>query len=223
MPHEDTNGNQDEFAEDDEGNPADTPDRRNGSAVIGSATITVEDGVPRRSSGEASSFLPQLILSLCASANSPPVTLLVPFDDSPLSRAALERAGEFAAFMDQEVVALAVIPENDLDYAEERGWLTERTPFTVEAITDRLERRAREIAPNVRFRHETIADEEGEEPVATRTLDVVRKVREVAQEEGATVLFLGSENAGRVASPLSSVGNPLSEDDTYDVHIVRHA
>ena len=148
------------------------------------------------------------------------MTLLVPFDDSPLSRAALERAGEFAAFMDTEVVALTVIPD-DLEYAESRGWLTERTPFTVEAIADRLERRAAEIAPNARFRHETLDD--GDDPVATITLDVVRKVREVAHEEGATILFLGSENAGRVASPLSSVGNPLSEDATYDVHIVRHA
>ena len=151
------------------------------------------------------------------------MTLLVPFDDSPLSRAALQRASEFAGFMDQEVVALTVIPEDDLDYAEEHGWLTERTPFTVEAIADRLESRAREIAPNVRFRYETLADEEGEEPVATRTLDVVRKVRQVANEEDTTMLFLGSENAGRVTSPLSSVGSPLSEDAAYDIHIVRHA
>lgn len=151
------------------------------------------------------------------------MTLLVPFDDSPLARAALRRASEFSEFMDQEVVALTVIPEGDLDYAEEHGWLTERTPFTVEAIADRLESRAREIAPTVRFRYETLADEEGEEPVATRTLDVVRKVREVANEEETTILFLGSENAGRVTSPLSSVGSPLSEDAAYDIHIVRHA
>jgi nucleotide-binding universal stress UspA family protein len=151
------------------------------------------------------------------------VTLLVPFDDSPLSRAALRRASEFGEFMDQEVVALTVIPEGDLDYVEEHGWLTERTPFTVDAIADRLANRTREVAPNARFRYETLADEEGEEPVATRTLDVVRKVREVAHDEDASILFLGSENAGRVTSPLSSVGSPLSEDAAYDIHIVRHA
>jgi nucleotide-binding universal stress UspA family protein len=148
------------------------------------------------------------------------MTLLVPFDDSPLSRAALKRASEFAAFMDREVVALTVVPD-DPDYAESRGWLTERTPSSVDAIAERLERRVDEIAPNARFRYEPLDDED--DPVATTTLDVVRKVREVAHEEGTTILFLGSENAGRVASPLSSVGNPLSEDATYDVHIVRHA
>jgi hypothetical protein len=44
----------------------------------------------------------------------------------------------------------------------------------------------------------------------------------VAQDEGATVLFVGSENAGRVSTPVSSVGDPVSEDPRYDVHIVRH-
>lgn len=148
------------------------------------------------------------------------MTLLVPFDDSPLSRAALKRASEFAAFMDTEVVALTIIPD-DTDYAEERGWLTEQTPSTVEAIAARLETKAHEVAPNARFRHELLDGEE--DPVATTTLDVVRKIRQVAHEEDAEILFVGSENAGRVASPLSSVGNPLSEDDDYDVHIVRHA
>jgi nucleotide-binding universal stress UspA family protein len=147
------------------------------------------------------------------------MTLLVPFDDSPLSRAALRRASEFAACMDRELVALTVVPD-DLDYAEERGWLTEQTPFTVEAIAARLERKATEIAPNARFRHETI---ESDDPVSTTTLDVVRKVRQVAGEEDTTVLFIGSENAGRVVSPQSSVGSPLSEDATYDLHIVRRA
>jgi nucleotide-binding universal stress UspA family protein len=148
------------------------------------------------------------------------MTLLVPFDDSPLSRAALKRASEFAAFMDTEVVALTVIPD-DTDYATERGWLTEQTPSTVEAIAARLEEKAHEVAPNARFRHEPLDGDD--DPVATTTLDVVRKIRQVAHDEDAEILFVGSENAGRVTSPLSSVGNPLSEDAAYDVHIVRHA
>ena len=147
------------------------------------------------------------------------MTLLVPYDDSPLSRAALKRASKFAAFTNDELVALTVVPD-DLEYAEERGWLTEQTPFTVEAIAERLEKKATEIAPNARFRHETIDDEE--DPVATTTLDVVRKVREVAADEDTSILFIGSENAGRVVTPQSSVGKPLSEDATYDIHIVRN-
>ena len=149
------------------------------------------------------------------------MTLLVPYDDSPLSRAALRRASEFASFMDREVVALTVIPADDLAYAEDRGWLTERTPFTVDAVADKLRERVAEQAPNARFRYELLDD--ADDPVATQTLDVVRKVREVAHDEDVEILFLGSENAGRVTSPLSSVGNPLSDDATYDVHIVRSA
>jgi hypothetical protein len=34
-------------------------------------------------------------------------------------------------------------------------------------------------------------------------------------------VFVGSENAGRVSTPISSVGSPVSEDPDYDVHIVR--
>jgi nucleotide-binding universal stress UspA family protein len=153
-------------------------------------------------------------------SNTDPMTLLVPFDDSPLSRAALKRASEFAAFMDTEVVALTVVPD-DTDYAAAHGWLTEQTPSTVEAIAARLEEKVREVAPNARFRYETLDGED--DPVATTTLDVVRKIRQVAGEEDAEILFVGSENAGRVASPLSSVGSPLSEDAAYDIHIVRHA
>jgi nucleotide-binding universal stress UspA family protein len=148
------------------------------------------------------------------------MTLLVPFDDSPLSRAALRRASEFAGFMNREVVALTIIPD-DTDYAEERGWLTAQTPSAFEAIAARLKGKAHEVAPNARFRAEPLDGED--DPVATTTLDVVRKIRQVANEEDAEILFVGSENAGRVASPLSSVGNPLSEDAAYDIHIVRHA
>ena len=58
--------------------------------------------------------------------------------------------------------------------------------------------------------------------VASVTTDVVRTVRVVAQEVDATIVFVGSENAGRVSTPVSSVGAPVSEDPRYDVHIVRH-
>jgi hypothetical protein len=58
--------------------------------------------------------------------------------------------------------------------------------------------------------------------VASVTTDVVRTIRSVAQEVGATIVFIGSENAGRVSTPVTSVGAPVSADPRYDVHIVRH-
>jgi len=59
--------------------------------------------------------------------------------------------------------------------------------------------------------------------MASVTTDVVRTIREVAHEVDASIVFVGSENAGRVSTPVSSVGAPVSEDPGYDVHIVRHA
>jgi nucleotide-binding universal stress UspA family protein len=148
------------------------------------------------------------------------MTLLVPFDGSELSTAALSRAAEFADFMDEEVLALAVIPQ-DPEYARERGWLDQGDPFNLDLVESRLSSAVAETAAEATFRCERLDDADAE-PLATTTTDVIRKIREVAAEVDARILFVGSENAGRVSSPLSSVGNPLSEDPRYDVHIVRH-
>jgi nucleotide-binding universal stress UspA family protein len=148
------------------------------------------------------------------------MTLLVPFDGSALSKAALARASEFAEFMDAPVVALVVVPD-DPEYARERGWLEPGDPFDCDLIESRLANVVAEIAPDSRFRCERL-DESEIDPLATTTTAVIRRIREVAGAVDAQILFVGSENAGQVSSPLSSVGNPLSEDPRYDVHIVRH-
>ena len=147
------------------------------------------------------------------------MVLLVPFDGSELSMAALRRAIEVGELRDEEVLALTVVPD-DAAYAEERGWLRADEPFESDTIRRRLAERIAELAPEASYRVERV---DTDDPVATATLDVIRTIREVAAEVGATILFLGSENAGRVSTPLASVGNPLSEDPRYDIHIVRHA
>jgi nucleotide-binding universal stress UspA family protein len=148
------------------------------------------------------------------------VTYLVPFDGSDLAVAALRRATEFASVMDEEVVAMVAIPPDDVDFAVERGWVDESDPYDVDRIVERLETQVREGAPDATFRVETTEDVSS---VATHTTDVVRTIREVAREVDADVVFIGSENAGRVSTPVCSVGAPISEDPRYDVHIVRHA
>jgi len=35
-------------------------------------------------------------------------------------------------------------------------------------------------------------------------------------------VFLGSDNAGRVVTPVTSVAGTVADDAEYDVHIVRH-
>jgi nucleotide-binding universal stress UspA family protein len=148
------------------------------------------------------------------------VTYLVPFDGSPLAEAALARATEFGSVMDEDVLALAVVPVDEPDFAVERGWIDAPEEYDPDDVVDRLRSQVADVAPTAAFRCERPEDVSS---VASVTTDVVRTIRIVAQEVGATIVFIGSENAGRVSTPVSSVGAPVSEDPRYDVHIVRHA
>jgi len=47
-------------------------------------------------------------------------------------------------------------------------------------------------------------------------------LRSLGEELDVSVIFIGTENAGRISTPVTSVGSPLSKDPQYDVHIVRH-
>lgn len=144
---------------------------------------------------------------------------LVPFDDSPLSRTALRRADEFASAMDEDVVALVVVPPST-EYAREKGWLDPDEHFDVDRIARGLRTRVREFAPEARVEVETTEETDYRASVTT---DVVRRIREMAAQLDATVLFVGTANAGSVATPVTSVGSPVSDDPQYDVHVVRHA
>ncbi|PSQ16120.1 universal stress protein [Halobacteriales archaeon QS_8_69_26] len=147
------------------------------------------------------------------------MALLVPFDGSDLSTAALERAVEFGEFTGEEVVVPSVVPPSE-EYARERGWIAPDEPFDPDLVAGRLRDRAEAVAPGATHRTEVPEDVSA---TASLTTDVVRTIHEVAAEVGASVLSVGSANAGRVSTPLSSVGTPVSEDPRYDVHIVRHA
>jgi nucleotide-binding universal stress UspA family protein len=146
------------------------------------------------------------------------MTLLVPFDGSTLSAAALERATDFASFTGEDVLALTVVPDEP-EYALSRNWLGPADTFDPEAIAERLGERVADIAPEAEFRYEIPEDVSS---MGSVTTDVIRTIRTVAHEVEASVIFIGSENAGRVSSPVSNVGAPVSEDPSYDVYIIRH-
>lgn len=145
------------------------------------------------------------------------MTLLVPFDGSELSTAALERATEFSTFRGEDLVVLTVVPD-DPEYARERGWLDPEDTFDVGVIERKLRQRVLDLAPAADFRCELI---ENVDPVASETTDVARRIRQAASEVGASVVFVGSENAGRISTPLTSVGSPVADTPQYDVYIVR--
>ncbi|GAB7017996.1 universal stress protein [Halostagnicola bangensis] len=146
------------------------------------------------------------------------MSLLVPYDGSELATSALEKATEFSDLLGEELVVLTVIPDDE-DYARERGWITRGEPFDQAAIADGIAKRSNAVAPEATFRTERV---DSDEPTATATTDVVREIRLVAGEIEASVVFIGSENAGSVIAPLSSVGSPVANDQRYDVYVVRH-
>ncbi|MFB6217593.1 MAG: universal stress protein [Halobacteriaceae archaeon] len=147
------------------------------------------------------------------------MTLLVPFDGSELSVAALERARDLADARDEDVLAVTVLPA-DAEYARSRGWVDGDEHLDPDRVEERLGRQVADVAPGAAYRCAVV---ESDDPLASAEMDVARTVRQVAAEVDASVVVVGSENAGRVARPLTSVGSPVSEDPRYDVYIVRHA
>ena len=148
------------------------------------------------------------------------MTLLAPYDGSDLSKTAVKRATEFADYRGEEVAVLTVVPEDEA-FAVERDWITPGEEYDPADIERRFEREVQAIAPETTFRTER--PDESAAVAATTINDITRKIREVARNLDASIVFVGSDNAGRVSTPVTSVGSPISEDPEYDVHIVRHA
>jgi nucleotide-binding universal stress UspA family protein len=147
------------------------------------------------------------------------MTLLVPFDGSTLSKRALERADEFAALRNEEVVVMTVVPEDE-SFAVDRGWIEPGESLDVDAVCDRFEAVVHDIDASATFRCERPSETEA---LATTTIDdITRTIRTVADELDVSIVFIGSENAGIVSLSSDSVGDPISEDPRYDVHIVRN-
>ena len=149
------------------------------------------------------------------------MTLLVPYDGSALSKTALTKAAEFGELTDNDLVVVTVIPDQDVEYARSHGWLEAGEPFHAELIAGDLEDEIKRIAPEATFQWELTASDE---PTATATMNVVRTIRRVATELDVSIVFIGTQNAGAVTVPLSSVGGSVaSKQGGYDVYIVRTA
>ena len=150
----------------------------------------------------------------------PDMTLLAPYDGSELSMVAVRRATEFADYRGESVVVVTVVPDNQ-EFAVERGWIDPGETYDPEAVATRFEAEVNDAAPTATFRAEH--PEPGAVRGSTTINDVTRTIREVARELDVSIVFVGSDNAGRVSTPVTSVGSPISEDPSYDVLIVRHA
>jgi len=142
------------------------------------------------------------------------MTFLVPFDGSALAEAALVRAIEFASVLDEDVLAVSVIPKGNAEYARERGWLDSDEPFELQSVVAALHSQVTNLCPSADFRHLTVDRHASPGTIATR-------VRQRAQCEDVSMVFVGSDNAGHLVTEVSSVGGTIAADDAYDVVIVR--
>jgi nucleotide-binding universal stress UspA family protein len=140
------------------------------------------------------------------------MTLVVPFDGSRLSKAALLRAVQFEEVLDEDVVAVSAIPANNAAYARERGWLDADEQFDADAVVSHLREAVAEVAPAADFRHVSV------DRNATRGT-IANRLRNFARSHDASIVFLGSENAGRITTSLT-VGRSVAADPDYDTLIV---
>ncbi|WIV67654.1 universal stress protein [Natrialbaceae archaeon AArc-T1-2] len=141
------------------------------------------------------------------------MTFVVPFDGSDLAEAALRKATAYGDALEEDVVAVTVVPERKR-YAREKGWIDEDEPYDVAAAVEALRERAETVAPEASFEYERIREFPPAEGIADR-------IERLALEHDATVLFLGSDNVGRVVTPLASVAVNVTAEDAYDVYLVR--
>lgn len=140
------------------------------------------------------------------------MVFLAPFDGSDLSASALVRAVEFSTVLEEDVVS--IIPKGNRAYARKRDWIGETDQFDLQQIVANLHQRVTEIAPSADYHHYTV-----DRYALPGT--IAGQLREIALDLDATMVFVGSENAGRIVSGVGSVDARVAAKDGYDVVIVR--
>lgn len=141
------------------------------------------------------------------------MTVVVPYDSSERAKAALKRANEFTD-RPGTVIAVVVIPNENERYARERGWIEGGEEFEPRVIVNRLQAEVEAIDPDATFEY----------VVAGRYAQagqIASEIRDFAKDRDAQLVVLGSENAGRIVSNVSSVASTVTADSAYDVLIVR--
>jgi nucleotide-binding universal stress UspA family protein len=154
---------------------------------------------------------------------------LVPFDGSDLSEAALAKANLHAQAIDEvsgainkelvherpvEILAVSIIPDNPR-FARESGWIQDKKEFDVRNVANTLHKQVTEIAPGAQFNWEHVGKR-------ARAGIISNEIRSYAEDTNTDMVFIGSENAGRIVSTVSSVGRQVVTGEGYDVCIVRH-
>lgn len=143
------------------------------------------------------------------------MSYLVPFDGSPLSVAALHRAGVVGAALGVPVTAVTAVPRNNREYALGRGWIEPGESFDLEGICERLERMVERTAPRAAFEHVVVGRHDPSGAISKR-------IRRFIRQREPSAVFVGSEDAGRSYPSPRSVGAAVVSGTSYDVVFVRN-
>lgn len=142
------------------------------------------------------------------------MSLVVPFDGSTLAKAALVRAVQFEKVLEEDVLVVSVVPQNNTQYARERGWIDQRKPYDTETVLSHLKSSVANLAPDASFHSISVGRHAPRGTIAGR-------IRRFARENDASIVFIGSENAGRIVSSIT-VGQSVAGDRSYDTFIVTN-
>lgn len=142
------------------------------------------------------------------------MVFLVPYDGSSVSEAALDRAVEHGKALEEEVVAVSLIPTG-AKYAERRKWIEPAEEFALESARAELKRK---IAETTDTSERPLADSGASAPRD----GVGDRIRRVAREVDASVLFVGTSET-TTEERLSTPFGTIAQDGEYDVHLVRSA
>ncbi|MGM0397713.1 MAG: universal stress protein [Halobacteriota archaeon] len=138
---------------------------------------------------------------------------VVAYDGTPITDAALARARTVAEGVDGAVTAVTILPQGNTAYARERGWIGDDEPWERDSILDGLRNSVDSVAPSATFVFRMV------DRYAPRG-KIGRVLRTTAETADVDVLVIGTENAGRVFTTLTTVTQSVA-NGTYDLHVVR--
>jgi len=138
------------------------------------------------------------------------MVFLVPYDGSPVSEAALDRAVEHARALEVDVLAVSFVPTGS-EYAERRKWIRPEEDFAVESARAELRRKIEETTDD--------AERNYLDSGATVEDGVSEHIRRTAGDVGAETLYVGTSNDD--GDGLRTPFGGIASDADYDVHLVR--
>lgn len=143
------------------------------------------------------------------------MVILVPFDGSTLARTALLHASRSSDLYNEAPLVVTVVPDGNVTYARQKGWLTDSESFDRETIVSRLREQVAELAPDADFEY-VLVDEHA--PPGTMS----NRIRQLARTRDASAIFVGSENAGFSRLGTESIGGRIAFEKDRDIAIIRN-